>query len=407
MSPCHFGEHMQECGAFQSNIMFKCPKYYCVRWAFVCDGKWDCPGGYDEGKMCNDTVRCFSKFQCKGSKQCIHIGDVCDGKADCPQEDDEVACALLKVQCSVVCKCLLFTISCSHVQEHSFRAVPVFPYSNVVLKNCTRQFAVSLLGNVEHVSVVSVTNCCLKTLCTYFPLAVTLQKLDFSMNNIVTMSGACFQTGNQLIEMNLTSNLISVLHKQLFAHMDKLLLFDVSHNFLGEIETIPDCLTGLVITGNHLHKQTSGTLTTEAPLIVFTDFYPLCCIVSQKTICLSAHSWYNSCSLLLDNILHVGLFLAFSLCSIKVNIVCYIVIQRNLETNKNFKNIVKCTTAANLLGNSILLIPSATSFHFGDQFPMFDEKCGGQDRVVSQCFLSLFYSILCLLCSNISCHSVD
>ena len=28
--------------------MFKCPGYHCIPWSYVCDGKWDCPHGYDE-----------------------------------------------------------------------------------------------------------------------------------------------------------------------------------------------------------------------------------------------------------------------------------------------------------------------------------------------------------------------
>ena len=53
--PCTNGEHLEMCEAFECNMMFKCPKHYCIPWNYVCDGKWDCPEGYDEiiNSTCN------------------------------------------------------------------------------------------------------------------------------------------------------------------------------------------------------------------------------------------------------------------------------------------------------------------------------------------------------------------
>ena len=48
--PCKTGEHLQNCRDFECNMMFKCPKYYCIPWEYVCDEKWDCPYGNDEDK---------------------------------------------------------------------------------------------------------------------------------------------------------------------------------------------------------------------------------------------------------------------------------------------------------------------------------------------------------------------
>ena len=45
--PCRTGSHLGNCEEFQCNTFYKCPGYYCVRWSYVCDGKWDCPYGYD------------------------------------------------------------------------------------------------------------------------------------------------------------------------------------------------------------------------------------------------------------------------------------------------------------------------------------------------------------------------
>ncbi len=46
--PCRSGCHLENCREFECNAMFKCLTSYCIPWSFVCDGKWDCPSGYDE-----------------------------------------------------------------------------------------------------------------------------------------------------------------------------------------------------------------------------------------------------------------------------------------------------------------------------------------------------------------------
>ena len=46
--PCRTGSHLEFCKNFECNVHFKCPGYYFIPWGYVCDGKWDCPEGYDE-----------------------------------------------------------------------------------------------------------------------------------------------------------------------------------------------------------------------------------------------------------------------------------------------------------------------------------------------------------------------
>ena len=87
MIPCRNGGHLENCGNFECNMMFKCPDYYCIPWTYVCDGKWDCPFGQDElnntvstvGKMCQEMYKCTNE-----QHTCISIGNICDGQIDCP-----------------------------------------------------------------------------------------------------------------------------------------------------------------------------------------------------------------------------------------------------------------------------------------------------------------------------------
>ena len=63
---CNTGEHVANCRLIQCNMKFKCPRYYCIPWSYVCDGKWDCPGGNDELKelKCGTDGNCSSMFKC-------------------------------------------------------------------------------------------------------------------------------------------------------------------------------------------------------------------------------------------------------------------------------------------------------------------------------------------------------
>ncbi len=55
---------------------FKCPGYYCIAWRYVCNNKWECPGGMDE-LDCNRTA-CPGMFRCKDSVISKHKSKSCN-----------------------------------------------------------------------------------------------------------------------------------------------------------------------------------------------------------------------------------------------------------------------------------------------------------------------------------------
>ena len=73
--PCRMASHLQESAAFHCNANFKCPKYYCIPWGYTCDGKRDCPDGFDENNkgMCGEQRSCEHMFRCKDSQICLHM----------------------------------------------------------------------------------------------------------------------------------------------------------------------------------------------------------------------------------------------------------------------------------------------------------------------------------------------
>ena len=110
--PCRTGTHLQVCGEFECNAHFKCPGYYCIPWGYLCNGKWDCPDGYDEVN-CNYYSKCVDMFHCIGSQMCLHLQQICDKYIDCPFGDDEFLCKLKESPCLVGCNCHQYAILCN------------------------------------------------------------------------------------------------------------------------------------------------------------------------------------------------------------------------------------------------------------------------------------------------------
>ena len=121
--PCRNGAHLQNCKLFECNLKFKCWTSYCIAWAYVCDGKWDCPEGDDELAKgeCSKHNRCVYAYKCKSTTQvCIHLGNICDTQLDCPHGDDEIHCEIKDRVCPESCKCLYFAIFCTSLNEFEY-----------------------------------------------------------------------------------------------------------------------------------------------------------------------------------------------------------------------------------------------------------------------------------------------
>ena len=112
------------------NKFFKCPGFYCILWRYVCNNKWECPGGTDENS-CPKSA-CPGLFKCKNSTICISKESLCDFVSDCDLNDDENFCSDQKHFCPPNCSCLLFSLSCK----------------SKTLDICCRQCKYSLLGKL-------------------------------------------------------------------------------------------------------------------------------------------------------------------------------------------------------------------------------------------------------------------
>ncbi len=209
--PCKTGEHLQNCHNFQCNAKFKCPDSYCIPWAYVCNGKWDCPHGQDEREKCSAERLCMNMFKCKLASICVHVHDLCDAKDDCPLHDDEQLCSLHAYNCPSVCTCLLFAISCNNITAVNWHMSHKFPWHAIFVENCTSFIAKNILTSLKHVSILVITNNDLTSLCDlYLPLKHVVL-IDVAHNKLHMLSKNCFQNLAFLKSIQVKSNNISEL----------------------------------------------------------------------------------------------------------------------------------------------------------------------------------------------------
>ena len=111
---CRNGAHLHRCDFIQCSGQFKCPTHYCIPYDYVCDGKWDCPGGEDE-IICK-LFSCSQLFKCKNQTKCLSLSKVCDNHLDCIHGEDEQSCRLTfqnKFICPHKCTCITLSVVCS------------------------------------------------------------------------------------------------------------------------------------------------------------------------------------------------------------------------------------------------------------------------------------------------------
>ena len=137
LETCRNGKHLEECTHFNCESVgkYKCPGYYCIPMAYVCDGKVDCPRAMDEYGCKN--YNCKNLFHCLNTIQCIYITDVCNGVQDCPYGDDEINCILNEYICIENCTCQIFAISCRFIHQH-------FSHQLTLMSN---MFLIFIIGN--------------------------------------------------------------------------------------------------------------------------------------------------------------------------------------------------------------------------------------------------------------------
>ncbi len=299
---CRGGEHLENCKDFECNMMYKCPKYFCIPWSYVCDHKWDCPQGFEE-QNCRPTRTCEGLYKCKQSHTCIHLNDVCNGVTDCPLKEDESLCSLSGIVCPVGCKCLMFALFCHNLRQITVSCIRL-PFHVVTIKESKAQPFRMLLGCITFFSVLAIGHNNIDTLCSHVPSTQHAVIVDAGFNQISKINSGCFHESPTLTIVRLNNNNLTHIDTFAFNMLKSLAVLDLSFN---KISVLPGCWKGtdkiqvLLLHGNRIELSEDNVITSEKLKYLKGDKYSLCCSLSPVR-CLVEKPWFFSCTDLLPGL---------------------------------------------------------------------------------------------------------
>ena len=305
--PCRTGGHIENCKHFECNMKVKCPGFYCIPYQYICDGKWDCPGGYDELKRdrCIEMKKCINMFKCALSETCIHVGDTCNGIADCPEGDDEHLCSLSNVICPPFCNCLHVTIVCFNTKLSSINSATEFPYQIVFVTYSESSSFTQFLPYMKDIRILSLQNNKLTTICNSLPSLKDTLLIDLGFNKIGEIKSKCFYYGFSITVLKLNNNQLTTFYKASILHLKSLEYLDLSSNNLriifNDFSDTYVSLKILIIFKNKFERMSKPSLKAMGIKLLLTNNYHLCCLISPGSICTAHVPWYTTCSSLLIN----------------------------------------------------------------------------------------------------------
>ncbi len=359
--PCRTGGHLANCHKFICNQMYKCDRFYCVPWSYICDGKWDCPSGQDEFKLgfCSLEMRCVYMFRCKASFVCVHIAQTCDGIVDCPLHDDENLCEFSKSTCPNSCQCLTYVVRCVHTVFENYLDNSV-PYKIVQIheSNLHRNHSCALDSplvfpfDLSDVITLCVSACKVQTICQITSELRHLQSVDFSMNIIKVVKKNCFQYASHLKDIHLNHNNIISIEEQAFSQLFQLMYLDISNNLLTSVSQTDFAdtlyLTYLSIFNNRLTNMRKVAFDTLPIKLLITKNYRICCLAPSFTVCTAKIPWYESCRNLLPSIEVEISFHVVSALIMILNICALALHARRLKGNKEVRLFEATVVAINM-----------------------------------------------------------
>ena len=297
--PCRTGSHLGNCEQFQCNTFYKCPGYYCVRWSYVCDGKWDCPYGYDEAldHNCGFSRQCVNMLRCRKSQICIHVRDICDGLQDCPYKDDEMYCVLKDLKCPIQCTCLNLAITCrgnSFLNERIFRD-PYISYHIVGLQFDSLVFLKStLIVNFVFIQTG------LKQVCETVRHWHDLLSINLTCNKITRLQKFCFNNLNILQNIIIKNNKLTRIERRAFVNISKINLIDLSENSLQNLPSLTfvnvSKLGTLIVSQNPLSQITIDNFKSLIIRSIVTSNPLVCCIKPDSSSCITSLSEIYPCT---------------------------------------------------------------------------------------------------------------
>ena len=220
--PCRTGSRIEECKEFECHQHYKCPRFYCIPWTYVCDGKWDCPYGYDEKEEhnCGLQRKCKGMLKCLVAQICVHLYDICNDYPDCSFKDDEDLCELKCATCPQKCVCFYFAMKCEIVTKQLLD-LSNSPYAAIHISS----FLVSSITFIKDHKFFSVLNMScnfVAHICVSLNYLYFLKVVDFSWNNLEKLPQGCFQELTFLLRNELQNNKISLIEMRSFMNLGQI-----------------------------------------------------------------------------------------------------------------------------------------------------------------------------------------
>ena len=404
--PCRTGSHLEHCDVFECNEKYKCPGYYCVPWAYVCDGKWDCPRGHDENEIhnCGKERNCVNFFKCKHFQICIHMADICDTINDCPEGDDEFQCDT-KDTCPPFCSCFHYAIACTNVliQPEQLTNSPYISFYLITIDLISLKF----LQNMAQTKYLNISTNKLTDVCNSINHMKALVVLDLSNNFVQRVVQGCFKGLLDMKFIILHRNRLTTIEPKSFSRLGDIYLLDLSNNNILTIENNIFYQIGLIyklkISSNPLTDlKINGFHDIPVANLITEDFH-ICCIVSANTVCTASPPWYTSCSRLFPNSVIKVFFTLIATLVIILNILSLFnklwSIHR-MKRNVTFYTIVYFVNSGDLFCGMYLSILCTADAFYGGSFIVNDL----QWRKHIACyfaFISLFFFSLFMPCTLI------
>ncbi len=299
LTPCRSGGNLENCHLFECNNNFKCPNYYCVPFAYVCDGKWDCPQGQDEHKlhMCSPVRHCKFMLQCMSSVICIHTADVCNEYQDCPHGEDETLCDT-KNTCPHICQCVLYFMACFNKSTSSYQLTNL-PYVSYYLSQ-VHLTSIKFMVQNNFAAFIALPNNKISDICSFLSLMYKLKEINVASNRIHSLDEKCFHRLHSLKVVQLSNNLIFEIASASFSSLQLLALVNLSHNKVTSLKiSIFQIVTQLSILDLSGNKLSHTSILTDWSLILnffLTEDICICCTFSKEIICSAKIPWFLACN---------------------------------------------------------------------------------------------------------------
>ncbi|XP_074659530.1 G-protein coupled receptor GRL101-like [Tubulanus polymorphus] len=395
-------EHLHNCEKFVCPVgTLKCPRSYCVPGYKVCNGVWDCDGGFDEIN-CDEVYESAGRLRCRRSSATVaQTADLCDGKFHCPVTgDDELFCDMVG-KCPNGCRCIGYGVDCSGVGSIGTDAIPFklpgsiralllsgcgisvperFDFTRFLLlgrldlsANNITELAPAVLDKLVNLYELDLRNNALSRLTrgvfaslknlrylllrgnpissiepgTFVGLA-RMTRLDLSALSIRTLKTGVFRGLNALLNLNLSGNGISTVQTAVFDDLPLIGRLDLRSNGIAEI------------------SQTSFSRTPNLDSL-FTDSYRLCCLAPSVKTCTPAPDEFSSCDeLIASDILRIAVWITgfFALFG-NAFVIGWRITDKNVKFTATVVFTVNLAISDTIMGAYLLIIAASDYYYLG------------------------------------------